>query len=175
MSERWEDAMLEGVLSSGSRFEASAHPFAEFSLSSGQDEIFRLQYVFDSAIEKLGGVAYQGDYLGRRWTLQFFRTPYLQREFYRVLCDGALIAATEVFQLLRPAKVIFSDQTTWHCHVRILGLEVKNSEGSRILHTLARPGLMLGGSSLHIDHAVELDRALPLLIILLHSSTHHST
>ena len=102
--------MLDGVLSLGSSFEASAHPFAEFSLSRGQDEIFRLRYVFDSKVEKLGGVAYQGDCSEQHWTLQFFRTPYLQRESYRVLCDGILIAATDVFRLLQPADIVFSDK-----------------------------------------------------------------
>ena len=95
-------------------------------------------------------------------------------ESYRVLCDGILIAKTDVFRLLRSVEVVFLDNTIWHCHVGILGSEVKDSEGTRILHSLPRPGLILGGSSLHIDHAVEDDRAFPLLIILMHSTTHNS-
>jgi len=158
----------------GSSFEASAHPFAEFSLSSGQDEIFRLRYIYDSEVEKLGGIAYQGEHFGRHWTLHFFRTPYLQRESYRVLCDGILIAKTDVFRLLRSVEVLFFDNTIWHCHIGILGLDVKDSEGARMIHSLPRPGLVLGGSSLHIDHAVEDARAFPLLIILMHSTTHNS-
>ena len=166
--------MSDGVLGPGGSFEASAYPFAEFSLCSGQDEIFRLRYIFDSEVEKLGGIAYQGEYVGRHWTLQFFRTPYLQRESYRVLCDGILIAKTDVFRLLRSVEVVFLDNTIWHCHIGILGLDVKDSEGTRMIHSLPRPGLVLGGSSLLIDHAVEDDRAFPLLIILMHSTTHSS-
>lgn len=166
--------MLDDVLGPGSDFKASAHPFAEFSLYSGQDEVLRLRYIFDSEVEKLGGISYQSEYFGRHWILQFFRTPYLQRESYRVLCDGTLIARTEVFRLLRSVEVAYSDGTIWHCHIGILGLEIKDFEGHQILHTFVIPGLILGGSSIQIDHAVERDRVLPLLIILTHSTTHNS-
>lgn len=166
--------MFDRVLAPGSSFEASAQPFAEFSLCKGNDEILRLRYVFDSEVEKLGGIAYQSEYSGRRWTLQFFRTPYLQRESYRVLCDGDLIVTTDVFRLLRSVEIAYKDRTIWHCHIGITGLEVKDAESNPLLHTSPRPGLLLGGSSLHIDHEMDLDRALPLLIIFMHSTTHNS-
>jgi hypothetical protein len=168
------DFLFDDVLSQGTSFKASAQPFSEFSLFSGQGEILRLRYVFDAEIEKRGGVAYHCEYSGREWTLQFFRTPYLQRESYRVLCGSIVVAETEVFRIFRSAEIVFSDGAIWHCHVGIIGSEVKNSNGERILHTLPNPGLILGGSSLHIDHAVELERALPVLIILMHSTTHSS-
>jgi hypothetical protein len=166
--------LFDGVLAPGSSFQASAHPFAEFSLRSGNDEILRLRYIFDSEVEKLGGIAYQGECSGHYWTLQFYRTPYLQRESYRVLCDGNLIVTTDVFRVLRSDKITYSDGTIWHCHIGILGLEVEDSGGTRMLHSSLSPGLVLGGSSLHIDHEIGLDHGLPLLIILTHSTTHNS-
>jgi hypothetical protein len=166
--------LFDGVLAPGSCFEASAQPFSEFSLCAGNDEILRLRYIFDSEVEKLGGIAYQSEYSGRRWTLQFFRTPYLQRESYKVFCDGDLIVTTNVFRVLRSVEIAYKDGTIWHCYTGITGLEVKDSVSSRLLHTSPRLGLVLGGSTLHIDHEMNLDSALPLLIIFMHSTTHNS-
>lgn len=43
-----------------------------------------------------------------------------------------------------------------------------------MLHTSPKPGLILGQSNIRIDGATGYMRVLPVLIILLHSTTHHS-
>jgi hypothetical protein len=156
----------------GSSFEASAHPFAEFSLCKAGEKVLGFRYVTDAEVEAHSGIAYQGGYDGQRWTLQFFRTPFLQRESYRVACNGTLVATTEVFKPLRTAAITYSDGTIWKCHTKILGVEVDDSDGNRMLHTSPKVGLLMGGSILHIDHAIEAERALPLFLILTHFTTH---
>ena len=165
--------MIDCDLAPGSTFEASAHPFAEFSLSQAGDEVLRLHYVFDSEIEKNGGFAYQCEYPGLPYTLQFFRTPYLQRESYRVVHNGEVILATEILRPLRTAAMTYMDGTIWHCHTKLLGsVEINDSDGNLVLHTSLRVGLLMGVSSLHIDHVMENERALPLLLTLTHFTTH---
>ena len=136
--------------------------------------MLRLRYVFDAEVEERGGVAYHGEYSGKEWTLEFFRSPCLQREFYRALCESIMVAETEVFRTFRSAVIALSDGAIWNGRVGILGSEVQDCSGERMLHTSPGPGLILGGSRIHIDHAVELKRALPVLIILMHSTTHSS-
>jgi hypothetical protein len=164
--------LLDCDLTPGSTFEASAHPFAEFSLSSDRKEILRLRYTADPDIENDGGIAYRCEYSRLPWTLQFFRTPYLQRGSYRVVQNSTVIVTTEVLRPLPTAAMTYSDGTVWHCHTKLFGVEVDDSDGNRMLHTSPRVGLLMGGSSLHIDHAMEDERALPLLLILTHFTTH---
>jgi hypothetical protein len=166
--------LLIGELSQGKSFEAHAEPFAEFELTFGKDEILRLRYAFDAEVEKFGGISYQCDYDSRRWHLEFFRTPYLQRESYKLLCEGNLVVSTDVMRILRTVAVTYSDGLIWHCHTSPLGTVVTDAEGKRMFHTSLRPGLVLGGSSIRIDGATDQERVLPLLIILLHSTTHTS-
>lgn len=166
------DLLLDCDLTPGSTFEASAHPFAEFSLSQAGDEILRLGYVSESEIEQDGGIAYRCEYAGLPWTLQFFRTPYLQRESYRVIHNGTVILATEILRPFRTAAMTYTDGTIWHCHTELLGVDINDSDGNRVLHTSRRVGLLMGVSSLHIDHVMEDERALPLLLTLTHFTTH---
>jgi hypothetical protein len=164
--------LLNGDLVPGRRFEASAHPFAEFSLCEANEELLRLRYFSDFEVEAHGGIAYQAEDSGQRWILQFFRTPYLQRESYRVVYDDTVVATTEIFRPLRTAAITYSDGTTWQCHTKILGAEVDDSDGIRLLHTSPKIGLIMGGSSFQIDHRMEERRGLPLLLILTHFTTH---
>jgi hypothetical protein len=164
--------LLIGELLEGKTFEAHAKPFAEFALTFGKDEILRLRYAFDAEVEALGGISYQCDYNSRRWELQFFRTPYLQRESYRLLREGNLAVSTDVMRVLRSVDVTYSDGLIWRCHTGLLGTVVTDAAGNRVLHTSPRMGLVLGGSSIQIDGAQDHERVLPLLIILLHSTTH---
>ena len=166
--------MLIGEQLEGDTFEAHAKPFAEFALIFGKDEILRLRYYFDAEVEALGGISYQCDYNSQRWELQFFRTPYLQRESYRLLRGEKLVVSTDVMRVLRSVDVTFSDGLIWHCHTGLLGTVITDSAGNRMLHTSPKPGLVLGGSSIQIDGAQDHERVLPLLIILLHSTTHTS-
>jgi hypothetical protein len=166
--------LVIGELSPGKSFEAHAKPFAEFELTFGNDEILRLRYVFDAEVEKLGGISYQCDYDSRRWHLQFFRTPYLQRESYKLLCEGNLVVSTDVMRLLHTVNVTYSDGLIWHCHTSPLGTVVTDSAGKQMLHTSLRVSLILGVSSIRIDGGTDHERVLPLLIILTHSTTHIS-
>ncbi len=164
--------MFDGGLIPCSSFEASAHPFAEFSLSNAGEEVLRLRYVADAEIEMHGGIAYRSETGGQRWELQFFRTPFLQRESYRVMGNGTLVASTDVFKPLRTAAITYSDATVWQCHIKMFGAEVDDSEGTQLLHTSPRIGLVMGESSLHVDHEMEKQHGLALLLILTHFTTH---
>jgi hypothetical protein len=166
--------LLDDVVANGTSFEAYARPFAEFQLCARQDDILRLRYAFDSDVEAQGGIVYECEYFYRQWSLQFFRLPYPQREAYKVWCDGELVASMEVFELLWSADVCYADGTVWHCRTDVLGSIITDSENDRMLHTYPKPGLILGGSSIHIDHPVSLARVLPLLMILTHFTTHDS-
>ena len=161
-----------GDLTSGSSFEASAHPFAEFSLCKAGEEILRLRYAHDAEVESKGGTAYQAQYSGQRWTVQFFRTPFLQRESYRVICNDTVVATTDLFRPLRTASINYADGTIWRCHVKVWSSEVDDSRGVCMLHTLPKVGLIMGRSSLHIDHELEEERGVPLLVIMTHFTTH---
>jgi hypothetical protein len=172
-----EDALggdlLDSDLIPGSSFDVSAHAFAEFSLCENGQEALRLRYIPDAEVEAHGGIAYRSECFGQRWTLQFFRTPFLQRESYRVVCNDAVIVTTDVLKPLRTAAITYSDGTIWQCHTKLLGAEVDDTEGTRVLHTSPRVGMIMGRSSLHIDHAIEQNRGLPLLLILTHFTTHN--
>jgi hypothetical protein len=96
----------------------------------------------------------------------------MQRESYRLLCEGDLAVSTDVMRALRSVDVTYSDGLIWRCHAGLLGTVVTDSAGNRMLHASPKMGLVLGGSSIQIDGAQEHERVLPLLIILLHSSTH---
>ena len=167
------DILLGSDLTPGSSFDASAHPFAEFSLCKDGQEVLRLRYVPDAEVERHGGIAYQSDHSGQRWTLQFFRTPSLQRESYRVVREGTVIVTSEVLKPLRTSAITYSDGKIWHCHTKLLGTEVENTEGVRVLHTSPKLGMTMGQSSLHVDHAMEESRGIPLLLILTHLTTHN--
>jgi hypothetical protein len=164
--------LFDGDLIPCGSLEASAHPSSQFSLSSAGEDVLRLRYVADAEVETHGGIAYQSECGGHRWTLQFFRTPFLQRESYRVFRSGTLVASTDVFKPLRTAAITYSDGTIWQCHIKMFGAEVDNSEGIRVLHTSPRIGLMMGGSSILVDHEMEEQHGLPLLLILTHFTTH---
>ena len=166
--------MVIGELIQGQSFEARAKPFAEFELSLKEAPILSLNYVFDAEVERLGGIAYQCEYYSQRWQLQFFRTPYLQRESYRLLCDGSLVLATGVLRPLRSADITFSDGTVWHCHTGLLETVVFDSKAVQVLHTSPRPGFIMGGSSIRVDEPTDHEHILPSLMVLLHFTTHTS-
>lgn len=166
--------MLVNERLQGKSFDAQAKPFAKFELSLGKDQILSLQYVFDAKVESLGGIAYQCGYNSQRWELQFFRTPYLQRESYRLLCEDRLVVTTDILRILRTTDVTFSDGILWHCHTGMIETVVTDSEGFRMLHTTPRPGLIQSGSSISVDGDTKHERILAMLIILLHSTTHSS-
>ena len=166
--------MLDDVVAKGTSFEAYARPFAEFQLCARQDDVLRLRYVFESDVEERGGTVYECEYFHRQWTLQFFRISYPQRESYKVWCDSELVAGMDVFEQLRSAEICYPDGTVWHCRTDVLGSVITGPENDRLLHTYPKPGLILGGSSIHLDCTVSLARVLPLLIILTHFTTHDS-
>jgi hypothetical protein len=170
-SDKRRPISLIGEQLRGESFTARAKPFAEFELCFGEGQVLLLRYIFDAEIEKLGGIAYQCEYDPRRWNLQFFRTPYLQRESYRVLCEGSLVVTTDVLRIRRSVDVTYSDGVIWHCRTSILGTVVTDSEGNRILHSRPRP-VLLGASSIQVDGSPDHERVLPMLIILLHYTTH---
>jgi hypothetical protein len=168
-----EEHFLNDVLLPGVTFDASAHMFEEFSLSSGNAELLRLRYVPDYEVEKHGGITHRCEYDTRHWTLEFYRTPYLQRESYRVLCEGNLVAVTDIFRLLHTGQIIFADQTTLQQHVGLLGrIEIKDAKNKLIMHASTGSGILLATGKICVDQELKLDHALPLLIILTHLTTH---
>lgn len=166
--------MLVEKLFKGQSLEARAKPFAEFELCFEQERILRLKYLFDAEVEKVGGIAFQCEYDSQNWQLQFFRTPYLQRESYRLFCGGSLVLATGVLRLLRSAEISFSDGVVWHCQPGLFEIVVTDSKAAKIFHALPRLGLVMGGCSIRIDEPSEREHILPLLIVFLHFTTHTS-
>jgi hypothetical protein len=166
--------LLVEKLLQGQSFEAHAKPFAEFELCFDKEQILRLKYLFDGEVETIGGIAFQCEYNSQNWQLQFFRTPYLQRESYRLLCGGNLVLATGVLRLLRSADINFSDGAVWHCRPGLLETVVTDSKAVQVLHASPRPGLVMGGSRIRIDEPSEYEHILPMLIVLLHFTTHTS-
>ncbi len=158
----------------GKIFQAQARPFAEFDLLSGQDRILNLRYVFSAEVENCGGIAYQCECNTKRWELQFFRSALLQRESYRVLCDDVPVLKTNVLRIFRSVDITHSDGLVWHCRTGIFGTVVRDSKGLRMLQSSPRLGMILGMSSIRIDGSADQERILPILIILLHLTTHHS-
>ncbi len=77
-------------------------------------------------------------------------------------------------RLLRSADLTYADGVTWHCFNGLLGKVVTDNAGQKVLHSFPEIGLLFGGSSLVLDQEEPKDRILPLLIILLHATTHSS-
>ena len=74
--------------------------------------------------------------------------------------NGALVASTDVFKPLRTAAITYSDGTVWQCHIKMIGVEIAHSEGTHLLHTSPKIGLMMGESGLHIDHEMQKQHGL---------------
>ena len=156
------------------RFTARAKPGWEFTLSASKGELLRLHYVHDPSTESAGGVSFQCEYLLQHWELRFFTTPYLQQESYQLFCNGTLVLTTSAMRLLRSADLTYADGVTWHCFSGLFGMVVTEPAGQKVLHSSPKLGLLFGGSTLVLDHEAPEDRILPLLIILLHATTHSS-
>lgn len=161
-------------LSPGTGFEARARAFGDFELRSGAFLILRLQYAHDVEVETLGGTALRCDQGFERWSLQFFRTPYFQRESYRLLRAGEPVVSTGVLRPFRSSDITYSDGTVWRCHVGLFVTHLTDAAGNRVLQVVRRSGPIFGVSKLQITFSADHSRLLPLLIILLHFTTHTS-
>jgi len=164
--------MLETTI--GTTFEAQAKLFAEFDLLSGEKSVIKLLYASVPEVEKLGGLAYRAEHDSKLWELHFLRSAWLQRGSYCVLCEGVLVAKTDVLRIFRFAKVTYSDGLIWGLRSGIAGTVVRDSAGVQMVHSSRKIGLVLGKSEIEIDGTASEEKILPILLILLHLTTHQS-
>ena len=136
----------------------------------------RLKYAFNAQTEEQGGFTFQCDYQGEQWTLEFFRVGLLQLESYRLLRGGMLIASLFGRWAFLPAKLTFADGAVFTCVRGFYRTQIRDSRRQRIASARVRwTGSLLGSSAIRVEPAVDSERVIPFLLLLLHMGTHQTT
>ena len=159
----------------GASLRASAGMFQEFHLSLNQELVLSLKYMFNPIAEEQGATCFQCAYDLKRWKLLFYRSALLQIESYRLLCNGAPVASFSGRWAFLPAKLTFVDGTTYTCVRGFYRTTIRDPHGAKTaVSSLRWTGLLLGSSVISVERTADLTFVVPMLLVLLHLSTHHS-
>ena len=159
----------------GTSLRTTAGMFQEFHLSLDQELVLSLKYVFNPIAEEQGAICFQCTYDLKHWELLFYRSALLQIESYRLLCNGAPVATFSGRWAFLPAKLTFVDGTTFTCVRGFYRTTVRDPHGAKTaIASLRWTGSLQGSSVINVERTADTTFVAPLLLILLHLSTHHS-
>jgi hypothetical protein len=162
------------ALERGMRLNARAKPYAEFELYLQNKPFMSMEYFPALATENQGGTLFRCKCDGDTWELHYFPTSWLQRESYKVLRNSEAVLHTDVLRIARWVDVTFADGVRWKIRVGVFNIKVRNGSGEIILRSSPRIGFIMGRSGIKVEKTENNNsRLIPLLLVLLHLSTHH--
>ena len=152
---------------------AAAKLYQEFDLLDAERLVLRLKYAFNAAYEEQGAASFDCTYGGNRWTLKHSQSGFLQTDSYRVLRDSELVATFLGRWAFLPAKLSFTDGSSFSCVRGFYKTTVRSIEGTKVAGARLRwTGSLLGRSAIQVERSADPIWVIPLLLILLHLTTH---
>ena len=152
---------------------AAARLYQEFDLSDGERLVLSLKYAFDATYEEQGATSFRCIYEAERWTLQHSQSGFLQADSYRVLRNSELVATFVGRWAFLPAKLSFTDGSSFSCVRGFYKTTVRSIDGSEVAGARLRwTGSLLGRSAIKVERNADPGWVIPMLLILLHLTTY---
>jgi len=152
---------------------AAARLFEEFDLLFNSRVILSLKYAFNAATEQQGATSFHCEYGSARWALQHLQSGFLQADTYRVLRGDNIVATFLGRWAFLPAELIFADGTSLICIRGLYRTTIRDADGNKIASARVKwAGSLLGSSVICVEQTAKSNWITPLLLILLHLTTH---
>ena len=154
---------------------AAAKLYQEFDLLFAERLILSLKYTFDAASEQRGETSFRCEYEAESWTLQHSQSSFVQADSYRVLRENEIVATFLGRWAFLPAKLTFANGASLSCVSGFYRTTVRSEEGNKVASARLRwTGSLLGRSAIQVERTAEPGWVIPVLLILLHLTTHQS-